>query len=204
MQYVKVKGSLRYLKIALSQWCHPQKWLIKRSDEYPFYTMGRTAYLDKGDSYNEDREYWNDKMMGMMPSVYHEVLVALRKHLGEQVFLDKELAYPGLHIFDSHPAFTRMSGDWHSDVPHETLGLGNTDVMAWTYSIQMPEGGGGVDFINSGFIPHKTGYMVVHDGMEPHRIASFKKEGLKSRITMQGHIVRRREGPFEGKLVTFW
>jgi hypothetical protein len=211
MEYVKVEGTDFMPFVNVSRFIGGV--LESRSEEYSFYTIGKSAYLDKGDSYNNGRKIINGLMMFFARDSYISLLTALEGHLKEEVYLDDDLAYPGFHIFDNDPAFLQIAGNWHTDEPHNTLGLGDDDVSTFTLAIQMPEGGGGIDFysVNKGgvrgpmaYVPHKEGYMIVHSGQKMHRIASFKEEGKKSRITLQGHIVRRREGPMKGKLVAFW
>jgi hypothetical protein len=185
-----VVWGLRYLNI----------W-EKRSDEIPFYTVGKSAYLD-GDTpeYHKGLLELNPVMFLNFYKLYGNVLSALSEFLGERVSLDEELAFPGFHIFHNDPVLLTVAGNWHVDLPHETLGLGDINPRAFTLAVEMPEGGGGIDLYREDYIEHKVGYMMVHDGKTTHRIASLKKaQGGRNRITLQGHIIRK-----EGKLVSFW
>jgi hypothetical protein len=210
MDYLKVHYPMKDVVWGLRRL---QVW-ERRAEEYPFYTIGKSAYLD-GDTpeYHDNINRLNGKMRSCFPALYLSILTSLTRYMMEEVHLDDSLAYPGFHIFENCTAFQEMAGNWHKDLPHETLGLGHDTAMAWTLAVQMPEGGGGIDFkddetaswhVNKGYVPHDVGYLAIHDGMEPHRIASFKEKGSLSRITMQGHIIRRKDGPYKDKLVTFW
>ena len=178
---------------------------ISRSDEYPFYTLGRSAYLDgKTDSYYKDSAWQNDILLGEFNGVYEKVLEALEKTLKEPVYLAHDLALPGFHIFPSDPKFMTISGNWHQDHPHHTLNLGDKDAVAFTVAINLPKSGGGMDYIDKfhqqHFLPYHERDLLLHDGLTIHRIAGLKKfVPGEYRITLQGHLVRR-----DKDLEVFW
>tara|TARA_R110000744_G_scaffold3698_7_gene13823 strand:- start:3800 stop:4408 length:609 start_codon:yes stop_codon:yes gene_type:complete len=200
VDFVKVDLKMLDLKWAV-KYCG--EW-EKRREDIPFYTIGKSAYLDGlTDRYYKHKDRLNAALMKIGPIMYEKVLGVLSGYFKEDVSLDDDLAYPGFHIFVNHPILMTTSGNWHCDIPHETLGLGCEDAYTFTLAVEMPEGGGGIDVYNEKddheYVEHKVGYMMLHDGESVHRIASLKENGGKPRITLQGHIIRK-----EGKLVAFW
>ena len=180
------------------------KW-ESRSDEFPFFTLGKSAYLDgNSGTYYKGADGMNLTLFRTFNSFYKEVAGKLSTFLGEWVVFNPKLALPGFHIFPADPKLLSVSGNWHLDSPHETLGIGDKDVHAFTIAVEMPTGGGGMDFRFGGdedqYVEYNVGEMFIHSGAVPHRIASYRQyvEG-DCRITLQGHIVR------DGKdLITFW
>lgn len=180
------------------------KW-ESRSDEFPFYTLGKSAYLDgNSGTYYQGADGMNLTLFRTFNSFYKEVAGKLSAFLGEWVVFNPKLALPGFHIFPADPKLLSVSGNWHLDSPHETLGIGDKDVHAFTIAVEMPTGGGGMDFRFGGdedqYVEYNVGEMFIHSGAVPHRIASYRQyvEG-DCRITLQGHIVR------DGKdLIAFW
>lgn len=180
------------------------KW-ESRSDEFPFFTLGKSAYLDgNSQAYYQGAERINLTLLRTFHSFYKEVAGKLSNHLGEWVVLNPKLALPGFHIFPADPKLLSVSGNWHLDTPHETLGIGGKDAHAFTIAVEMPTGGGGMDIRFGGdqdqYVEYNVGEMFIHSGMVPHRIASYRQyvEG-DFRITLQGHIVRSGKN-----LIMFW
>jgi len=180
------------------------KW-ESRSDEFPFFTLGKSAYLDgNSQAYYQGAERINLTLLRTFHSFYKEVAGKLSNHLGEWVVLNPKLALPGFHIFPADPKLLSVSGNWHLDTPHETLGIGDKDAYAFTVAVEMPTGGGGMDIRFGGdqdqYVEYNVGEMFIHSGMVPHRIASYRQyvEG-DFRITLQGHIVRSGKN-----LIMFW
>jgi len=180
------------------------KW-ESRSDEFPFFTLGKSAYLDgNSQAYYQGAERINLTLLRTFHSFYKEVAGKLSNHLGEWVVLNPKLALPGFHIFPADPKLLSVTGNWHLDSPHETLGIGDKDVHAFTIAVEMPTGGGGMDIRFGGdqdqYVEYNVGEMFIHSGMVPHRIASYRQyvEG-DFRITLQGHIVRSGKN-----LIMFW
>jgi len=84
-----------------------------------------------------------------------------------------------------------------------TLGLGDVDPLTFTVAIELPCGGGGLDYIENEKPQHLSyteGQIVVHDGSVVHRIAPFKECIMGDyRITLQGHLIRHN-----GVMTMFW
>ena len=180
------------------------KW-ESRSDEFPFFTLGKSAYLDgNSQAYYQGAERINLTLLRTFYSFYKKVAGKLSNHFGEWVVLNPKLALPGFHIFPADPKLLSVSGNWHLDTPHETLGIGDKDAHAFTIAVEMPTGGGGMDIRFGGdqdqYVEYNVGEMFIHSGMVPHRIASYREyvEG-DFRITLQGHIVRSGKN-----LIMFW
>lgn len=176
-----------------------------RSEDFPFFTLGKSAYLDGNtERYYKGAAKYNPVLIYVFWELYGEVAGKLSDHFGEWVVFNPKLALPGFHIFPADPKLLSVTGNWHLDTPHKTLGVGDKDAWAFTVAVEMPTGGGGMDMRLGGdedlFVEYKVGELFLHNGMVPHRIASYRKyvEG-DHRITMQGHIVR------DGKdLIMFW
>ena len=172
-----------------------------RSNNFPFFTLGKSAYLDGNTAkYFSGAKKLNGLLIKTFAPLYKRVGEVLGRELGEKIFYDPLLALPGFHIFPSDERSLSISGGWHIDLPHITLGLGVKDVNAFTLPIMLPTGGGGMDF-DSGYYPYVVGEMVIQDGKKRHKVASFKKyRENEYRITLQGHIVRCDRD----KLIMFW
>lgn len=180
---------------------------VSRSDEYPFYTLGRSAYLDgKTKEYYAESEWQNELLAQNFYGLYSKLLDSLAFIFDETVILTEDLAIPGFHIFPSDPTFIEknIAGNWHQDFPHVTLGAGIDDAYAYTVAIALPRSGGGMEYITKAntvaYLPYKRKELILHDGLTFHRIAGLKEYVPNEyRITLQGHIIRRN-----GQLETFW
>ena len=180
------------------------KWQ-SRSYDFPFYTLGVSAYLDGNtEKYYSGAKQLNPGMLYWFFKLYQEVSGQLSNYFDEWVLFNPSLALPGFHIFPSNKKLLTVAGNWHLDAPHTTLGMGDKDTHAFTVAIELPTGGGGMDMKIGGesneYIEYQVGELVLHDGMTPHRIASYREyKPDEYRITLQGHIVR------DGKdLIMFW
>lgn len=190
-------------KIAVTVMALRHLW-IRRDPDHPFYTLGRCAYLDgKTPAYAAEIAQTNPILYENFADLYKVLQNYFESYLGEKVYLSTKLAYPSFHIAAADPFFLNHGGVWHEDYPHETLGLGNEDPLTFTLAIEMPTGGGGLDYIEDGqqnHIEYVEGSIVVHDGAITHRISNFKECHMGDfRITLQGHLVR-----IDGQLVMFW
>lgn len=177
---------------------------ISRSTEYPFYTLGRSAYLDgKTPQYKEKQKAMNALLYDNFVGLYKTILHTLQDELDEEVVLAEDLCYPGFHIFPSDEKFLTIAGNWHQDYPHTTLGLPDIDPSTFTVPIMIPESGAGIDYIiekEHHYLPYKEKVMLWHDGKTLHRIAGFKEYKPRDfRITMQGHLIRRNN-----RMEVFW
>mgnify|MGYP003123225346 FL=1 len=172
------------------------KW-IDRSDKYPFFTLGRCAYLDgKTDAYYNNLKKENEMMIHAFAELYTEIGIVLNSVFAEDIYLTTELRVPGFHIFPSDKKFLAISGKWHQDHPHVTLGLDNIDSYAFTLAVKLPKSGGGMDYFDDFHQAQHLAYnekdLVIHSGQTIHRIAGMKEYTPNEyRITLQGHIVRR-------------
>jgi len=181
-----------------------QDMWVSRSDEFPFFTLGRSAYLDgKTPEYKKKQKSINEILYTNFKELYNNILDVLQDKLHERIYLPNNLCYPGFHIFSSDKSLLTISGNWHEDYPHETLGLGNKDTSTFTVPILLPESGGGIDCMIDNmpiYLGYKEGEMLYHDGTTLHRIASLKKyKPNEYRITLQGHLVRRNR-----RMDVFW
>jgi hypothetical protein len=172
-----------------------------RSDDFPFFTLGKSAYLDGNTKeYFDGANKLNPVLMKTFRPLYKRVTNVIGSELGEKIFFNFDLALPAFHIFPSDEKLLSIAGNWHIDNPHITLGLGEMDASAFTLPVMLPTGGGGVDF-EDGYHPYSVGDMVIHDGKKLHRIASYKKyKKDEYRITLQGHIIRDNRS----RLIMFW
>ena len=180
-----------------------QHW-ISRSDEFPFYTLGRCSYLDgRTPEYKQDIKILNPRLRQEFGDTYDIIIDHLSDQFKEPVVLNNDLAHPSFHIFISSPFLLTHAGLWHEDYPHLTLGLGDVDPYTFTLAIKLPTGGAGMDYIEDGqqkYLPYIEGEIIGHDGKVMHRIASLKKYvPYEPRITLQGHLIR-----INGTLNMFW
>ena len=170
---------------------------ISRSKDYPFFTLGRGAYLDgKTKEYYKNLPAENEMMVQTFAELYTEVGKALNSVFAEDIYLTTQLRVPGFHIFPSDKKFLKITGNWHQDHPHVTLGLEDVDSYAFTFAIKLPKSGGGMDYIDEFHQRQHLAYnekdLVIHNGQTIHRIAGMKEYTPNEyRITLQGHIIRR-------------
>ena len=181
-----------------------QDMWVSRSDDYPFFTLGRSAYLDgKTSEYKKIQKGMNELLYNNFEELYSSVLHVLQDKLNERVYFPKDLCYPGFHIFASDKKLLSITGNWHEDYPHETLGLGDKDTSTFTVPILLPESGGGIDCMIDNmpiYVGYKENEMLWHDGTTLHRIAGLKEyKPNEYRITLQGHLVRRNN-----RMEVFW
>lgn len=179
-----------------------QDYWIQRS-EAPFYTLGRNAYMDgKTDAYFKDAEVLNPILVKNFFDLYVAVQVYLTHHIGENVYLSHKFAYPSFHIFESDPAFLDYPSNWHKDFPYETLGLENDTAYSFTYVVEIPSSGAGLEYRDGkeNYLEYKVGDIIVHRGNFLHNIARLKKYVPNEyRITLQGHVIRHN-----GRLIMYW
>jgi hypothetical protein len=179
---------------------------VSRSDDFPFFTLGPSSYFEGiTGGYEKEAKRVNPILVKNFRTLYTIVSQFLKKRLGESIYIEADkLSVPGFHIFPSSEIFLTHSGPWHVDIPHETLKLGKKDTSTFVLPIKLPTGGGGMDLIdphgNEYFEGYNEGEIIHHDGKTPHRIAGYKKfVPDEYRVTVQGHLVRRK-----GKMTMFW
>ena len=77
-----------------------------RSDKYPFFTLGRCAYLDgKTEAYYNNLKDENEHDGHTFADLYTQIGVVLNSVFAEDVYLTTELRVPGFHIFPSDKKF---------------------------------------------------------------------------------------------------
>ena len=181
-----------------------QQYWVPRSDEFPFYTLGRCSYLDgKTPAYYEEIKTLNPILLKNFGDTYHIIIDYLSDQFKEPIELNSSLAHPSFHIFISDPFLLTHAGIWHQDIPHTTLGLDPIDPYSFTVAIKLPTGGAGIDYVEEGlqkYMPYVEKGILGQDGTILHRISSLKKYiPNEYRITMQGHLIR-----INGVLTMFW
>jgi hypothetical protein len=176
-----------------------------RSNDFPFYTLGKTAYIEgRTLEYKNQKDKFNKLLLDNFSDLYNIILTYLSKELNEPVTLTKDLAYPGFHIFESDPKFEGIAGNWHIDIPQRTLELTGTNNSTVTIVIKLPKSGGGIDWLdseaNTHYLDYKEKQIIWHNGLSIHRIAGLK-EIIKGeyRITLQGHLIKRNN-----KMELYW
>lgn len=177
---------------------------IRRDPNHPFYTLGRCVYLDgKTPEYAAEIPTTNELLLFTFGDVYAAISTYFEKMLGEEVVLNSTLAYPSFHIVAADPFFLTHGGIWHEDYPHKTRELGDKDPLSFTVAIELPTGGGGLDYKEGdkqNHVEYEEGTIVVHDGAITHRIANFTECIMgEYRITLQGHLIRHN-----GVMTMFW
>lgn len=181
-----------------------EHWQL-RSDQYPFYTLGKSAYLDGSLPDYQDHFKTDRIILENFKDLIDAIIDYLSELHKEHIVLSFDLACPGFHIFESSMRFQGISGNWHYDYPHETLKLGNVDPSTVTVALMIPKSGAGLDYIDTEtgqqqYLPYHVNAVITHDGNTPHRIAGFKEiVHNEYRISMQGHLIRRN-----GHLELFW
>ena len=175
-----------------------------RSPQIPFYTLGKAAYLDENtDAYFEGVKTVNPILKDYLGFMYDDLKDMLSAILREPVGTLPSVALPGFHVFPSDPVFLGMWGNWHVDIPHQTLSLGNQEPWAFTVAITLPTGGAGQDRRIDNkevYLEYEPGKMYLTNGETVHRITSYKEYVPNEyRVTLQGHLIR-----VDGSLIMFW
>jgi hypothetical protein len=181
-----------------------QQYWVPRSDEFPFYTLGRCSYLDgKTPAYHEEIKTLNPILLKNFGNTYQIIIDYLSNQFKEPIELNNSLAHPSFHIFISDPFLLTHAGLWHQDIPHTTLGLDPIDPHSFTVAIKLPTGGAGIDYVENElqkYMPYVEKGIINQDGKVLHRISSLKEYVPNEyRITMQGHLIR-----INGVLTMFW
>jgi hypothetical protein len=181
-----------------------QQYWVPRSDEFPFYTLGRCSYLDgKTPAYHEEIKTLNPILLKDFGNTYQIIIDYLSDQFKEPIELNNSLAHPSFHIFISDPFLLTHAGIWHQDIPHTTLGLNPIDPYSFTVAIKLPTGGAGIDYVENGlqkYMPYVEKGILGQDGKVLHRISNLKAYiPNEYRITMQGHLIR-----INGVLTMFW
>jgi len=180
-----------------------ERFWIKRFN-VPFYTLGRNAYLDgKTEDYYKNLKHMNQRLISNFGNVYISIQEYLEEYLGEPVYLNHDYAVPSFHIFESDPVFLNFPSNWHIDYPHKTLGIGEQDPHSFTYVVEIPSSGAGLEYKDgeeNKYLEYNVGDFIFHTGEFLHNIANLKEyKPNEYRITLQGHIIRDKD-----RLIMFW
>ena len=180
-----------------------ERYWIKRFD-VPFYTLGRNAYLDgKTENYYKNLKHMNERLISNFSDVYVSIQEYLQESLGEPVYLNHNYSVPSFHIFESHPVFLDFPSNWHTDYPHLILDIGDKDAHSFTYVVDIPSCGAGLEYKDgeeTKYLEYNVGDFIFHKGDFLHNIAPLKEyKPNEYRITLQGHIVRDQD-----RLIMFW
>ena len=202
------KDDAAYYADRVKFWRH--LWL----DRGGFYTLGASTYLDDPEVYPAIAKARNFNTKAVLAGLWHPLTEALPKHWApnKAVHLN-DTGYMGVHIFT--PASNGKQGHPHIDEPYTRVDWGQhfSNPFSFTLALEMPKAGGGLDFwpyatneqiedyIEEDTLPehdhirYAEGFLYVHDGFTPHRIANCgdMEEG-EHRITVQGHGVTLEDG----------
>ena len=89
-----------------------------RSNDFPFYTLGKSAYLDGNTiEYHEESVWMNELLYRNFSGLYETVLECLSVELGKEICLAQDLALPGFHIFPTDEKFIEYSGEMAHGLP---------------------------------------------------------------------------------------
>ena len=133
--------------------CHQKELWKKRSDQFPFYTLGAASYLDarkEAQTYYLRSTLESPLLRQNFGDLYEKLQVVLNRYLGAPTTLDHEQAPPGFHLYFSHPVFETPIADVHFDRQHHWLSWEHPDEIEWsnpisfTLPLALPEHGGGI------------------------------------------------------------
>lgn len=204
-----------------------EHWIRRRPD-VPFFTLGTASYLDapngRAQQYREGAQRTNPILAEHFSELHRRLLDKLAEEVGERCLLVPDVAYPGFHVFGSHPMFTKPLASVHFDMQYLSIDWsahGELDFdrqLSITLSIKLPAGGGGLRVWNINqldlrrmteaqaaeakrlnaepeYHPYRVGAMVLHSGHQLHQIAPAPQQiPGDERITMQAHAVPGRNG----------
>jgi len=180
-----------------------------------FYTLGAATYQDDPYAYPAIANAFNPIIQSNFPAVLQTVYDVLAAHFDRPVgTFTAGVGLPSFHIFDQQ--CNGIEGHPHIDEPFTRINLGSldwSDPFSFTIPVELPAGGGGIDFwwgctdaevekyMAGGEVPKPTyhpytvGALYMHDGMTPHRIANpCDMVAGEHRITLQGHGIHVEGG----------
>jgi len=179
-----------------------------------FYTIGASTYLDDPKAYPTIAMMHNEEVKALWGELWFQLTNALPRHwVGQQAVHHPHTGFMGAHIFT--PETNGTQGHPHIDEPFTRVAWRQhfNNPFSFTLALEMPKAGGGLDFwpdatdkeiedyIAEDTLPphdhirYAEGFLYVHDGLTPHRIANCgdMEEG-EHRITLQGHGVTLEDG----------
>lgn len=198
------------------------KWVLHPDT---IYTLGFPTYKTEERRNQLEIVEENSFLNETFGWLYGHLISACSEMLGEKVYLDPMIPFPGFHIFsvcsgrEQYPA-----APIHSDESFRKVG-GLEDCIAkqgdhWSVvlPISVPETGTATDFfepdpdkegVSRSFeeshlyclsAEHITGELIVFDSFWPHRISAFELSGSDDfRITFQSHLAKRNN-----KWILYW
>lgn len=192
---------------------------IRRNEDLPSYTLGAAAYLDSvpdRNVYAQTAKKWNPFIAGAFIYDLQKIIRTLNLLLTDPVFLAAEkyhnMALPGFHIFQAHPAFESFGGSIHYDREHwnilPDLHLAEVKTLSHfslTIPILLPEDQhcSGLNYWvgeKTHFVPYSEGHGYIHFGELKHQIApAGPMRFTDERITWQMHAVL-----LHGKWHVYW
>lgn len=202
-------------KDAAAYWADRVKyWRQLWVDRGGFYTIGASTYLDDPEVYPAIAKARNFNTKTTLAGLWHPLTEALPKHwVPNRAVHHPYTGFMGVHIFT--PETNGTQGHPHIDEPFTRIDWGQhfSNPFSFTLALEMPKAGGGLDFwpnatdeqiedyIEEDTLPehdhirYAEGFLYVHDGLTPHRIANCgdMEEG-EHRITVQGHGVTLEDG----------
>lgn len=217
--------SLEECRLVDSQVAYLRPFWINRHDLAPFFTLGAASYIDAQieGQYQRVLSKFNPILNQHFDWLYDRVIAALEQILKAPVKLEERAAFPGFHIFLSHPFFELPIMSVHYDlqfdlIPWTSFGL-NVDKnthCSFTLAITLPHFGGGINLWDLQYedshtvvggihhyasqqVPRKIEYhpgeMFFHSGYRLHQIAASEKlQSNDVRLTLQGHAICGDEG----------
>ncbi len=193
-----------------------EKWILHADS---IYTIGFPTYkIDDERDYRgivEENAFLNEKF----GALYGQLVASCSRMLGEKVYLDPTIPFPGFHIFsscsgrDSYPA-APIHSDGSFRKLHGLQGCIARQGHHWSVilPISTPSSGAATDFFEPDpekssdakrfedthkhclSAEHKAGELIIFDSFWPHRISAFDLSGPDDfRITFQSHLARRNQ-----------
>lgn len=191
---------------------------------YPFYI--NSLKKSKRDPLSVTEH--NTFMERNFPDILERIINYLEAKLGQKIFLDKRISYPGFHLIDVTPLSTTMI-NYHSD--NESLNIKDTfpdlgilDQSEYSFTVLLDNPAGltsGLSYLegevsiekfkrissnNSGklfnissFKKYELGDLILHQNLVHSLWGKNSSSKLLTRITFQGHLTQTKNG-----LLLFW
>lgn len=192
------------------------------------FALGTASYLDASEapdplesqkSYLATAARTNSVLFPVFGDLYNRLREFLENLLDEPVAYDERLALPGFQTweFQGRELVNDRGGCAHFDVQSDP----DRATLIFTLPLAQPSGGASLavwplryeeavrrnlstsDFVEQNpceQVPHKTGRMIMHDGLVLHALGATRGPAPKGRrITLQGIGLRS-----EGRWTIFW
>ena len=202
-----------------------RRYWTRRQVDRPSFTLGAASYLDipQGGihAYRTTIVRTRRRLEATFAELYAQVRAGMSAHLEtERVDYHPELALPGFHIFEAHPAFARPK--IHFDLQHRYFEWTDprfeqpSHRRTFTVAVALPHAGAGLNLwpLSSEvgeamaeadrvawvaktaptYEAYQLGELVVHTGDQLHQIAGSTASAPDDvRLTLQGHAQREDE-----------